>query len=156
VALTILESPEALPWWVWGGVGGIVLLILAFSIRAFPVKVAANPGGVRSGLGRLKLGRVAGLKDVKLALTRGLGGQIVARSSKDSSGARVVVASAALGRVEIDPGQSCTVHRGDVVEVFSPQGELCVIEILSGSPMRGLPGEPLFPDDLHFGSKSKF
>ncbi|HEY7308547.1 MAG TPA: vWA domain-containing protein [Gemmataceae bacterium] len=148
--LPVREKTVAPPPWMWIAAGAAGFLVLACLVRPFPVRVLAEPGGMRRALGNLPLNRVTTLRGLKLRLTRGWHGQTLLRSRRDASGARVVLDSATLGRVDLEPGKSCHVHRGDTIEVTPPEGDPCLIEVLSGGPPPGLSSDPLVADDLDF------
>jgi hypothetical protein len=155
LSLPVREKTVAPPLWIWGGVAAVAALALACLVRPFPVRVLVQPGGVYRALGSLALGRVTTSRGLRLRLSRGLRGQRLLRSRRDAGGARVVLDSAALGRVDLEPGESCRAHRGDVIEVWPPEGEPRLIEVLSGGAPPRLPGHPSGGGDPEFDLDTK-
>lgn len=150
VPILVRESTVAVPGWIWLLVGGLPALLAVAAFRPWPVKVCLQPGGVYRGFRRLRLGRLLGRPTLGLTLTRGLlGSSRLARAAKGPDTDTVVLVSPDLSQLVLLPGESCPIHRGDVIDVTAPDGRVTQIEVLSGRAGRseGSKGEAILSPD---------
>jgi uncharacterized protein YegL len=141
--LIVHEELSEISTWLKFLVGASVCLVVVICLWPLSLRVEASPGLIfgLSRWGRLSVGPLIGVADLRLVLKRTWFGTRVQRHRRDTSGCRVDVAGTLLA-----PGASLPIVAGECLKIVTTTGEC--FQVVVGPVADAIDGANSDPDDV--------